>query len=182
MSAVEEIEALFERRGQREYLGEPVSQLEHALQTALLAEQSGASPALITAALLHDVGHLLDDNADDPAKMRHDLAHEATAARWLASAFPDAVTRPVELHVAAKRFLCATDPEYVAKLSPASAASLRLQGGPMSAGEVAAFRADPHAEDAVRLRRWDEQAKVAGMVTPDVAHFRRYLLATRLRG
>jgi phosphonate degradation associated HDIG domain protein len=178
MSIVEEIESLFARRGAAEYVGEPVSQLEHALQAAYLAEQDGASPALITAALLHDIGHLLDDNADDPAKMDSDLAHEATAARWLATAFPEAVTRPVELHVAAKRYLCATDPGYFANLSPASVASLRLQGGPMSADEAAAFRRDAYANDAISLRRWDERAKVPGQVTPSLTHFLRYVLAS----
>jgi gamma-butyrobetaine dioxygenase len=178
---IEEIVELFSLHGHAAYLGEPVSQAEHALQAASLAEREGAPPALIAAALLHDVGHLLDARAADPATTDLDLGHEATGARWLAAHFPPAVVRPVELHVAAKRYLCAAEPAYFARLSPASVASLRLQGGPMSQEEAEAFRRDPFAPDAVRVRRWDEEAKVAGLRTPSVGHFRAYL-ASALTG
>lgn len=180
MTLVEEIIALFARRGQEAYLGEPVSQLEHALQAAWCAEQEGASAELITAALLHDIGHLLDERAEDPSVIQQDLGHEATGARWLAGSFSDAVLRPIELHVPAKRYLCATEPNYFAALSDASKTSLRLQGGPMSAEEADLFRRDPHAEAALRLRRWDERAKIAGLPTPSIEHFRKYLEMVQL--
>lgn len=180
-SIVDDVVELFTRHGGAAYLGEAVSQSEHALQAATLAERERATPELVAAALLHDIGHLLDARSEDPATMDLDLGHEATGARWLAQHFPPAVVRPIELHVAAKRYLCATEPDYFARLSPASVASLRLQGGPMSPEEVAAFDRDPHGRDAVRLRRWDEEAKVAGLPTPGVDHFRRCLESV-LRG
>jgi phosphonate degradation associated HDIG domain protein len=174
-TVVDQILELFARQGQSAYLGEAVSQTEHALQAAYLAEQQGAPATLIAAALLHDIGHLLDTRSEDPATMTEDLAHETLAERWLQLHFPPAVTRPVALHVPAKRYLCATDPAYLRQLSPTSVASLRLQGGPMTPEEVATFRADPYAEDALRLRRWDEQAKVPQLPTPDLEHFRPVL-------
>ena len=177
---VDEIVELFTRHGHAAYLGEPVSQIEHALQAACLAQREGAADSLVAAALLHDVGHLLDARADDPATMGLDLGHEATGARWLRLYFPPAVTRPVELHVAAKRYLCAAEPGYFERLSEASVASLRLQGGPMSPEEAEAFRRDPFANDAVRLRRWDEEAKVAGLAVPGVGQYRAILAVARL--
>lgn len=168
---VVEIDRLFSESGQGMYAGEPVTQTEHALQAADLAERSGASEELVTAALLHDVGHLLHDLGEDIALQGVDDCHESLGAEWLASAFPPGVTRPVELHVAAKRFRCATDENYFAKLSAASRLSLSLQGGPFSPSEVEQFREDPFFEDALRLRRWDEAAKVPGKETPDLPHF-----------
>jgi phosphonate degradation associated HDIG domain protein len=172
---------LFRTHGRAAYLGEPVSQAEHALQAATLAEQAGAAAPLVAAALLHDVGHLLDAHAPDPTTARDDHAHEEVGAAWLERHFPEAVTRPVRLHVAAKRYLCAAGPEYLARLSAASAASLRLQGGPFTPVQADAFRADPFADDALRLRRWDEQAKVAGLPTPALAHFLGHLEASLRR-
>jgi [1-hydroxy-2-(trimethylamino)ethyl]phosphonate dioxygenase len=166
---------LFTERGGSQYGGEPVTQLEHALQTAYFAEREGATPELIAAALLHDVGHLLHALPDDAPDRGVDDAHEALAAAWLAQRFPPAVAAPVAMHVAAKRYLCAVDPEYMAKLSAPSVHSLQLQGGPMSAGEIEWFESRPYFADAVRLRRWDDAAKVAGLPTPDLAHFARYL-------
>jgi phosphonate degradation associated HDIG domain protein len=170
---------LFKERGDAAYLGEPVSQTEHALQTAWAAEQAGAGGALVAAALLHDVGHLLHDLPEDCALAGIDDAHEERGARWLAEHFGPEVAEPVRLHVAAKRFLCATDPTYAARLSEASRRSLRLQGGPFTPDEAAHFRARRHAEAAVVLRRLDEQAKVPGLRTPDLEHFRPYLEAAR---
>jgi phosphonate degradation associated HDIG domain protein len=170
---------LFKERGDAAYLGEPVSQTEHALQTAWAAEQAGAGAAVVTAALLHDVGHLLHALPEDCALAGIDDAHEERGARWLARRFGPEVAEPVRLHVAAKRFLCATDPTYAARLSEASRRSLRLQGGPFTPDEAARFRAHPHAEAAVVLRRLDEQAKVPGLPTPGLDHFRPFLEAAR---
>jgi phosphonate degradation associated HDIG domain protein len=170
---------LFQQRGGAAYLGEPVSQTEHALQAARAAEQAGAGAALVAAALLHDVGHLLHDLPEDCALAGIDDAHEERGARWLARHFGPEVTEPVRLHVGAKRFLCATDPAYAARLSEASRRSLRLQGGPLAPDEAARFRLHPHADAAVALRRLDEQAKVPGLPTPGLDHFRPFLEAAR---
>jgi phosphonate degradation associated HDIG domain protein len=168
---------LFKERGDAAYIGEPVSQTEHALQTAWAAEQAGADSALVAAALLHDVGHLLHDLPENCALAGIDDAHEVLGAKWLAEHFGPEVAEPVHLHVAAKRFLCATEPNYMGRLSEASLRSLQLQCGPFTTGEAAQFRLQPHAEAAVRLRRFDEQAKVPGLRTPDLEHFRRCLEA-----
>src|SRR5262249_25783137 len=170
---------LFKERGDAAYIGEPVSQTEHALQTAWAAEQAGADSALIAAALLHDVGHLLHDLAEDCALAGIDDAHEARGARWLVQHFGPDVTEPVRLHVSAKRFLCATDPDYATSPCEASLRSMQLQGGPFTPEEAARFLHDPYAEAAVALRRFDEQAKVPGLPTPALEHFRPYLEAAR---
>ncbi len=176
---IEFILGLFKERGNAAYIGEPVSQTEHALQTAWAAEQSGASGALIAAALLHDVGHLLHDLPEDCALAGIDDAHEERGARWLACHFGPEVAEPVLLHVAAKRFLCATEPTYADRLSEASLRSLQLQGGPFTAEETGRFQSNPHAHAAVVLRRLDEQAKVPGLHTPGLEHFRPFLEAAR---
>lgn len=160
MNIVDDLIELFTRRGGEAYLGEPVSQLEHALQTAFQAERAGAAEALIAAALLHDIGHLLPNQPEDLADHGIDGWHEQVGAMWLARYFPAAVTEPIRLHVAAKRYLCAIDGEYRGQLSPASVRSLALQGGPMNYQEIRGFEASPYANDSVRLRRWDDQAKV----------------------
>ena len=174
MSVIDEIFALYARRGGATY-GEGVTQSEHALQAATLAEQEGASPELVVAALLHDIGHLLHDLPEDIADQGIDTRHESLASAWLSQHFGPAVTEPVRLHVAAKRYLCATEPGYLDALSPASILSLELQGGPMSRAEAATFAGLDHAAEAVRLRRWDEAAKEAGHPTPDFPHFRPML-------
>jgi phosphonate degradation associated HDIG domain protein len=176
---IEFVIGLFKERGEAAYLGEPVSQTEHALQTAWAAEQAGAGDALVAAALLHDVGHLLHDLPEDCALDGIDDAHELRGASWISRHFGPDVAEPVRLHVAAKRFLCATDPTYAGRLSEASLLSLRLQGGPFTPDEAAQFRVHPHAEAAVLLRRLDEQAKVPGLHTPDLEHFRPCLEAAR---
>jgi phosphonate degradation associated HDIG domain protein len=166
-----EIEALLTLRGQGAYGLHDVTQREHALQAAWLAEQEGAGDALVAAALLHDLGHLLHDLGENPAAEGVDDRHEELGEAWLAAHFGPEVTGPVRLHVAAKRYLCAVEPGYVAKLAPDSVLSLALQGGPMSPGEVLAFAALPQHAAAIRLRRWDDQAKVRDLATPPVAHF-----------
>lgn len=170
--------ALFRQSGGSQYGGEAVSQLEHALQAATQAEADGASPALISAAFLHDIGHLLHDLPDDASEQGVDDQHELLGAWWLESHFLPAVVEPVKLHVAAKRYLCTVDVAYQSRLSGPSITSLKLQGGPMSADEVREFDALPYAADAVRLRRWDEAAKVPRCVTPRIEHFAGHLDAT----
>jgi phosphonate degradation associated HDIG domain protein len=166
-----EIAQLFERGGGSLYGGERVTQLEHGLQAALLAEQHGASDSLVVAALLHDIGHLLHDLPDDAPDKGVDDVHEALGANWLRDRFPEEVLEPVRLHVDSKRYLCATEPGYWEALSEPSKVSLELQGGPMNEDECAAFRAGPHFEASIRLRRWDDEAKVAGLETPSLHHF-----------
>lgn len=167
---------MIERRGSALYGGEAVTQLQHALQCAQLAEEDGASPALITAALLHDIGHLLEDGFDEAAQHDDDRRHEDLGNAFLARWFGPEVTEPVRLHVAAKRYLCAAEPGYFDGLSPASRHSLMLQGGVMSAPEVAEFEAGAYADDAVRLRRWDDLGKDPAMETASLAHFLDYAL------
>lgn len=162
---------LFVERGDEEYHGESVSQSAHALQAAHLAESEGADDALVVAALLHDIGHLLHDLGEDAAERGIDDYHENSGAHWLARHFGPEVSEPVRLHVAAKRYLCAVDPSYHDGLSPASRLSLELQGGPMSAEEVATFEAHPSCSRAVRLRRWDDAAKVVDRVVPGLEHY-----------
>lgn len=171
MNVNTEVERLFRERGSSAYLGEAVSQLEHGLQAAQAAERAGAPPTLIVAALLHDVGHLLHALGEDAADRGIDDRHENLGQRWLDRHFPPEVSEPVRLHVAAKRYLCATETDYWERLSPSSRQSLRLQGGPFSPAEVEAFAALPHAEAAVALRRWDDEAKVPGLVTAPLEHY-----------
>ena len=175
MSALDQIRAAFDRRGVETY-GEGVSQLDHALQCATFAERAGASPALIAATLLHDIGHLLHDLPDDIADQDIDTQHESLGSAFLSQYFGPDVTEPVRLHVAAKRYLAAAEPDY--QLSAASIVSLELQGGPMSATERAGFLGAPYAEDAIKLRRWDDEGKIVDMKTPDLGHFERYVTAS----
>jgi phosphonate degradation associated HDIG domain protein len=172
-----EIEAIFARRGSDSY-GEGVSQLTHALQCATLAERAGAPASEIVAALLHDIGHLIHDLPETIADEGIDTEHESLGAAWLSQYFNAAVTEPVRLHVAAKRYLCAVEPGYFAELSPASVQSLELQGGPMDATLQAGFRREPLHEAAIRLRRFDDEGKDPAMATPPLGHFRRYVEET----
>jgi phosphonate degradation associated HDIG domain protein len=172
MNVVDEICNLFATRGHAAYVGEPVSQLEHALQAAFHAEQAGASDSLVVAALLHDVGHLVHKLPEDAADHGIDTRHEKLGHAWLAQYCEAQVTEPIRLHVAAKRYLCATDPQYLAQLSPASLQSLRLQGGPFSAAEIDEFQQNPSYRDAVQLRLWDDLAKVPAMNVPPLDHYR----------
>ncbi len=177
MDIVGELVGLIDGKGHRQYGLSHLNQRAHALQAALLAEQAGCPPALITASLLHDIGHMVHDLGEDPAGRGIDDQHEALGHAYLAQHFGPAVTEPVRLHVAAKRYLCATEADYYARLSADSVLSLSLQGGPMSDAEVAAFRALPHSMDAVQLRRFDEGAKIKGLETPPAIHFVPYIKA-----
>jgi len=183
VTTVDELLELYDRWGGERY-DEDVAQLEHALQTAALAAAAGAADALIGAALLHDVGHLLElrrpggegdgrgggngpggPSGGDPGGGPVE-PHEQTGPAFLAATFPATVTGPIALHVAAKRYLCATEPTYTAGLSAGSRRSLRRQGGPMSAAEVSTFEAVPGWADAVALRRWDDAGKAEGAAMP----------------
>ena len=177
MTSFDEILAIYSRAGGAAYYGEPVTQAAHALQAAYFAARAGAPPALVAAALLHDIGHLIEPVPEDLADWSHDAEHELAGSRWLAARFGPAVTEPVRLHVAAKRWLCATQPDYAARLSAASVATLVLQGGPMRPEEAAAFAAEAHGRDAVRLRRWDDEAKQVGLAVPDFAAYRGLIQA-----
>jgi len=161
-----EIQALFARAGHREYSGEGVSQIEHALQCAALAQADGAAEPLVAAALLHDIGHLVNDKGETPSERGIDDLHQFHGARFLRHAFGREVIEPIRLHVPAKRYLCATRPGYLEALSADSQRSLRLQGGVFDAAQAEAFARRPYAADAVRLRLWDDAAKVAGLATP----------------
>ena len=162
---------IFARRGAEDYLGEPVTMAEHMLQGAWFAERDGASDELIAAALLHDVGHFTSEFGAYSPDDTQDKHHDDAGAEVLAPFFPSLITECVRLHVAAKRYLCATDPRYHAKLSAASAHTLQLQGGPMTDAEVAVFEANPFFREAVRVRRWDEAGKVAGLPTHSFGHY-----------
>jgi len=166
---------IFERRGADSYAGEALTVAEHMLQTAALAQAEGAPETLVAAALLHDIGHFTSEFGEYTPNDTQDKHHDESGAQVLEGFFPPAVTECVRLHVAAKRYLCATDPAYQDTLSAASSHSLLLQGGPMSAAEIAAFRLLPFHEEAVRLRRWDDSGKVTGIETKTFAAFRPLL-------
>jgi phosphonate degradation associated HDIG domain protein len=169
--SVSNICILFARKGGRAYDGEPVTQLEHALQTAARAEEAGSSPALVTAALLHDLGHLLNDQGETPTLRGIDDLHQFAALPFLRGLFDDDVLAPIKLHVDAKRYLCATRDDYYDALSIDSKRSLALQGGVFTPEEARVFIAQPYATDAVSVRLWDDLAKIAGAATPPLAHF-----------
>lgn len=162
---------IFERRGGEEYLGEPVTMAEHMLQGAALAEKAGHDEEIIVAALLHDIGHFTSEFGTFSMEDTEDRYHEEAGAEVLEAFFPSVVTDCVRYHVAAKRYLCATKPEYFNRLSEASVHSLNLQGGPMSAEEVADFETNPNVEKIVAVRYLDDAGKYPDMETPGFAHF-----------
>jgi gamma-butyrobetaine dioxygenase len=183
MSPVDRLAELFASRGAADYLGEPVTVAQHLLQAGALAAAAGAAAALVAAALLHDTGHLrgADPLADEAEPSGRELMagtdndHGERGAAWLARWFPPSVTEPVRLHVAAKRYLCATEPGYFGLLSAASVYTLSLQGGPMAGDEAAAFAMLPHAAAAVEVRRWDEAAKDPAASVPGFESYRPLL-------
>ena len=171
MLTLQDIHDLFMRRGAEQYSGEPVTQLEHALQCAALAEAEGADDELVTAAFLHDLGHLLQDLGETPTLRGVDDVHQYAALPFLRGLFGERVLGGIQLHVDAKRYLCATRPGYHDALSEDSRRSLKLQGGTFSDEQAQTFIARPGAADAVRLRIWDDLAKTAGAPTPPLSHF-----------
>jgi gamma-butyrobetaine dioxygenase len=170
---------VLETAGRAQYLGEPVSMLAHMVQTAHQAELAGGDQFAVAAALLHDIGHLVHELPVSAALDGIDTRHEEAGADWLRPHFVDEVTSAVRLHVAAKRYLCAVEPEYLHTLSPASVHSLHLQGGPMTPDEATSFAALPGAALAVAVRRWDDMGKAPGVAVPPLAHYRDALLAAR---
>jgi phosphonate degradation associated HDIG domain protein len=180
-----DIEHLFAAKGERMYAGEPVTQRQHALQSADLAKRAGASDELVLAAFLHDLGHLINDQGDTPTLRGVDDRHEYVAQPFLRDLYGAAVLEPIRLHVEAKRYLCARGDrriggaEYWAALSADSKRSLELQGGIFSAAEAETFIGQPFAADAVKLRLWDDLAKVADAQTSPIEHY--LALADRLR-
>lgn len=180
--SIDDIVHLLSNKGQAQYGREAVSQLDHALQCARHAEESGEAHETIVAALLHDLGHLLAENRTDvhDVEQQRDDLHQYIALPFLRNVFPDAVLEPIRLHVDAKRYLCATDATYWESLSPASKRSLVLQGGISSGEEAKAFIAQPFAEQAVRLRRYDDLAKIPNCAAPSLAHYRPLLEACRI--
>ena len=177
-SPIERIAELFAGEGLRSYLGEEISIAVHMLQAGALAELSGATDHLVAAALLHDVGHFaaVSRRQTDGQQLESvDFRHQDSGADWLAEWFPLDVSEPVRLHVMAKRYLCRVEPDYVARLSPASVHTLSLQGGPLTDGEARLFESLPYAAAAVSVRRWDDVAKDPTMDTPPFGHFRPLL-------
>jgi gamma-butyrobetaine dioxygenase len=186
MSPVDAIAELFASAGAADYLGEPVTVAEHLLQAGALAQAAGAPTALVAAALLHDVGHLRGADAEAgqvelsgrELMAGTDNNHGERGARWLSGLrFSSEVTEPIRLHVAAKRYLCATEPDYFGRLSEASVYTLSVQGGPMTEAEARAFEREPHAAGAMAVRRWDDEAKDASAGVPGFEHYRLLLAA-----
>lgn len=163
MKVSEEVLAIYGARGGGAYFGERVTITEHCLQAAWFGRNEGAPQTLVIAALLHDIGHLLEAVPEDLAEWTADAHHEEIGGRWLAKRFGPEVSEPVRLHVPAKRYLCATDARYAGRLSEASVHTLKLQGGPMSGEETRRFESERYFREAVRVRLWDDQGKVAGL-------------------
>jgi phosphonate degradation associated HDIG domain protein len=170
LSSVDEVFALLKSGGSAAYFGEPVTVLEHCLQAAWFVRHEG-DDALTVAALLHDLGHLLHTEGEDAATRGLDTQHEELGVAALGTHLPASVLDPIRMHVAAKRYLCFAEPDYLAALSPSSVESLVLQGGTMNAKEADGFLALPHARRAVALRRADDAAKIRGL---EVSHLDTY--------
>ena len=170
-TVVDFIRDIFERRGAESYLGEDVTMSEHMLQGAQLAERAGAPDAWVAGALLHDIGHYTNEFPEDALEKGTDTLHEEAGAIVLEPFFPDEVLDCIRWHVAAKRYLCATDPDYFNGLSSASVHTLNLQGGPMSDDEVRAFAKRKNLDAILQVRRWDDAGKVPGQKTPDFDHY-----------
>lgn len=173
-SIIDQILDTMSEKGHMTY-GERVNLLQHSVQAAVFAERDGADDLMIAAALLHDFGHFVHDLGEDIADKGIDAMHEETGAEWLKPYFLAEVIEPIRLHVAAKRYLFATDAAYRATVSPASIQSLQLQGGPFSAEEVRQFEANPHFKRAVALRFYDEAGKDPDMEVPELGYFRPFL-------
>ena len=172
---IDSILDMFAQRGAWEYMGEAVSMSQHMEQSAACAVADGAPDSLVIAALLHDIGHFVGDHPIEALENGIDNNHEEVGARYLEPCFPSSVTEPIRLHVAAKRYLCATDDGYQGRLSAASVNSLMVQGGPMNTAELEQFESGPHYKDAVKLRLYDDDGKVAGLTIKTVTGYRGVL-------
>jgi len=168
----EEIKTIFTTGISEEYLGEDVKLVEHMLQCADLAKEAGAPDYLVVASLLHDIGHLLVDDAPGAQDAGIDMHHDVVGAEWVATRFPVSVAEPIRLHVAAKRYLITTQKDYLAKLSPSSVHTLNMQGGALNQEEVIDFISRVGAEDAVRVRLWDDMAKIRDKPTSKLEDFK----------
>ena len=177
LTLVDHVFEVLANGGGAAYFGEPVSVLEHSLQAASIIRNDGGTDSLVAAALLHDIGHMLHSEGEDAAQRGLDTRHEELGVAALAGHLPSPVLDPIRMHVAAKRYLCFAEPGYLDGLSPASRESLVLQGGPMSAAEAGAYLAAPHAREAVRLRRADDAAKIAGLSVPGLESYRPLVAA-----
>ncbi|MDC9719579.1 MAG: HD domain-containing protein [Gammaproteobacteria bacterium] len=172
---LDHIEGIFCRRGAESYLGEQVSMAQHMLQAAQCAEQAGAKNTMIAAALLHDIGHYANEIPETALAEGQDNYHEQAGASFLEPYFDAAVIEPIRQHVATKRYLCAVQPSYLVRLSDASAYTLKLQGGPMSAEEVQSFETNPHLQACIDVRVWDEEAKDPTKEHPEFSYYRPLL-------
>jgi phosphonate degradation associated HDIG domain protein len=179
---LQEVHDLLLRRGQTQYGLEAINQLEHALQCASLAEQAGETSDTIVACLLHDLGHLLAAEREGTIEhdTREDDLHQFMALPFLRGLFPDAVLEPIRMHVDAKRYLCLIEPGYWGDLSIASKHSLEQQGGVFDEAQAQTFITQPYAEEAVRLRRYDDLAKVKDKQVPGLAHYQTHLTAVAI--
>ncbi len=173
MDIIETLREIYATKGYETFEGDRrVTQTSHALQSAMIAEAEGATPALVTAALLHDIGRIINPRDRELTDSGKDAKHEEVGRRYLEPWFGPEVTMPIKWHVAAKRYLVATDPAYSGKISPGSTRSLKGQGGLLSPEEAAAFLKQPYAAEGVQLRRWDDRAKRVDVETPPFDHFR----------
>ena len=177
IAIINEIFDMFARYGSGRY-GEDLSLESHMLQTAACAELLGAPEHVVVAALLHDMGYFLRADSETSIEEGRNIEHEALGAAWLMKWFPEEVAAPVALHVSAKRYLCAVEPAYFARLSNASRLSLATQGGAMSEAEVAAFAQEPRFADAVMLRRCDDSGKGLSIQTRSFEAYRALLTAS----
>ena len=168
---VDFIQGLFERRGDDWYMGEPVTMAQHMLQSAYFAEKAGADDELVISALLHDIGHYTSEFPEDCLENGVDNDHENAGADFLTPYFSARVIDPIRMHVATKRYLCATNSSYYKVLSDASKQSLKVQGGPMNEQEVAEFEKQLNHKDAVRVRHWDEAGKDPELVVPGLEYY-----------
>ena len=168
---VDFIGSIFEKRGDEEYLGEPVTMGQHMLQGATMAEKSREPDEIIIGTLLHDIGHFTSEFGTFSMEDTEDRYHEDAGAAVLEEFFPKVITDCCRHHVAAKRYLCATDPEYFQKLSTASIHSLNLQGGPMSEAEINDFEKNPNLKKILKVRLYDDAGKIPDMITPSFWHF-----------
>jgi phosphonate degradation associated HDIG domain protein len=172
MDIIETLREIYTTRGYETFEGDRrVTQTSHALQTAMLAEAEGATPALVAAALLHDIGRIINPKDRELTDSGQDAKHEEVARHYLEPWFGPEVTMPIKWHVAAKRYLVVTDPAYAGRISPGSTRSLKGQGGLLSPEDAAAFLKQPYAAEGVRLRRWDDRAKRVDAETPPFDHF-----------